>query len=328
MPSRPARPKNYFLNESHELSIEEKGGGGRHVEYPNINWPQKAQRLQTTLARVAHRARESRDPLSQRRFYLIADPTAQIVKASKAKDAEHGQKLESVVFRGEQSKYFERVGLDLIEVHPTGVATVHATPERMEQLITKTGELPQLGACEQARFVAFEAFEWLSGKWKFDREWLDEIGQKSAEGYIKLQPLISEIEADVVIRALEQAFHGLQNVTLLGKGRSYLGRFYLRAKLTAVAIKKIAEEFTSIQSIHPRLPDKLHCQKTHGLGDAKSLCLKGKSSIQRSHPSPLATRENTVCLNLVHPILRPTLLDARSSSLKRCPNPVRLKTSA
>lgn len=251
MPPPPARPRNYFLNESHELSVEEKGGGGRHVEYLKINWPQKAQRLRTTLERVAHRARQSRDPLSQRRFYLIADPTAQIVKASKAKDAEHGQKLEAVVFSGEQSKFFERVGLDLIEVHPTGVATVHATPERMDQLITKTGALPQLGAREQARFVAFESFEWLSGKWKFDREWLDEIGQKPVEGFVKLQPLINEIEADLVIRALEQTFHGLQNVALLGKGRSYLGRFYLRAKLTAPAIKKIAEEFTSIQSIHP-----------------------------------------------------------------------------
>ncbi len=42
-----------------------------------------------------------------------------------------------------------------------------------------------LGAREQARFVAFESFEWLLGKWKFDEEWLDEIGKKTAEGYIK-----------------------------------------------------------------------------------------------------------------------------------------------
>jgi hypothetical protein len=250
MPS-PARPRNYFLNESHELSVEEKGGGGRHVEYLNINWPQKARRLRTTLESIAHRARQSRDPLSQRRFYLIADPTAQIVKASKAKDAKHGQKSEAVDFSGEQSKFFERVGLDLIEVHPSGVATVHASPERMEQLITKTGELPQLGVREQARFVAFESFEWLSGKWKFDQEWLDEIGQKPVEGFIKLQPLIGEIEADLVIRALEQVFHSHSGQSLSGKGRTYLGRFYLRAKLNAQMVRKLADEFTSIQSIHP-----------------------------------------------------------------------------
>jgi hypothetical protein len=252
MPSPPSKPQNYFLNESHELSVEDKGGGGRHVEYPKINWPQKAQRLRTSLERVSQRANQSHDPLSKRRYYLIADPSAQIVKASKAKDAIHGQKLEAVVFSGEQSKFFERIGLDLIEVHhPSGVATVHATPERMEQLLSKTAQLAQLGAREQARFVAFESFEWLSGKWKFDHEWLDEIGQKSADGYIKLQPLINVLEADLVIRALEQMFRAQPGVALQGKGRSYLGRFFLRAKLNAPMIKKLADEFTSIQSIHP-----------------------------------------------------------------------------
>ena len=173
------------------------------------------------------------------------------MKASKAKDAVHGQKLEAVVFSGEQSKLFERIGLDLIEVHPTGVATVHATPERMDQLLSKTAQLVQLGAREQARFVAFESFEWLSGKWKFDLEWLDELGQKTAEGYIKLQPLISELEADLVIRSLETVFRGQTSVSLRGKGRSYLGRYFIRATLNAQMIKKLADEFTSIQSIHP-----------------------------------------------------------------------------
>jgi len=252
MPTLPSKPQNYFLNESHELSVGEKGGGGRYVEYLNINWLQKAQRLHSSLERVSQRASQSRDPLSKRRYYLIADPSPQIVKASKAKDAVRGQKLEAVVFSGEQSKFFERIGLDLIEVHqPSGVATVHATPEHMDQLLSRTAQLAGLGAREQARFVAFESFDWLSGKWKFDSEWLHEIGQKSAEGYIKLQPMISELEADLVIRALEQVFRGHAGVALQGKGRSYLGRFFLRAKLTAQMIKMLADEFTSIQSIHP-----------------------------------------------------------------------------
>ena len=252
MPSPSSKPQNYFLNESHELSVEEKSGGGRQVEYPGISWPQKAQRLHNSLERVSQRANQSHDPLSKRRFYLIADPSGQIVKASKAKDAVDGKKLEAVVFSGEQSKFFERIGLDLIEVHqPSGVATVHATPERMEQLLSKTAQLAHLGAREQARFVAFESFEWLSGKLKFDHEWLQELGQKSGEGYIKLQPLISELEADLVIRALEQTFREQAGVTLRGKGRSYLGRFFLRATINAQMVKKLADEFTSIQSIHP-----------------------------------------------------------------------------
>ena len=251
MPPSTSKPKNYFLNERHELSVEEKEGGGRQVKYLGIDWQQKAKNLQGSLERVTHRATHSRDPLSKRRYYLIADPSAKLVKASTAKDAIHGQKLEAVVFSGEQSKLFGRIGLDLIEVLSTGVATVHATPERMAQLISKTGQLAQLGLREQARFVAFESFEWLSGKWKFDHEWLDEIGKKTVEGYIKLQPMITELEADSVIRELDRFFREQSAVSLLGKGRSYMGRFFLRVKVNAQVIKKIADEFTSVQAIHP-----------------------------------------------------------------------------
>jgi hypothetical protein len=252
MPRSSIKPQNYFLNESHELSVEEKTGFGKQLPILNVNWRQKAHRLHDSLKGVGQRADQSRDPLSKRRYYLIADPTAQIVRASTAKDANQGQKLEVVSFSGEQSKFFERIGLDLIEVHrPSGVATVHATPEHMEQLLSRTAQLADLGAREQARFAAFESFEWLSGKWKFDQEWLDEIGKKTAEGYIKLQPLISEIEADLVIRALEQVFRGQTGLALRGKGRSYLGRFFLRVIVNAQMIKQLAEEFTSIQSIHP-----------------------------------------------------------------------------
>lgn len=121
----------------------------------------------------------------------------------------------------------------------------------MQQLISKATQLAQLGTREQARFAAFESFDWLPGKLKYDHEWLTEIGQKTVEGYIKLQPLISEIEADLVIRELELFFRGHAGQSLTGKGRSYLGRFYLRAKLNAQAVKKLADEFTSIQSLHP-----------------------------------------------------------------------------
>ncbi len=251
MPSPATKPKNYFLNENHELSVEAKTGGGKQLPILNVNWAQRGHRLRGSLQRISQLATHSRDPLAQRRYYLIADRMKEIEKTSKAKDAVQGKKLEAVDFSGEQSKFFERIGLELIEVHPSGAATVHATPERMEQLISKTAQLAQLGAREQARFAAFQSFDWLPGNLKYDREWLNEMGQKTVEGYIKLQPLISEIEADLVIRAIDQFFHGHQGQSLAGKGRSYLGRFYLRAKLNAQMVRKLADEFTSIQSIHP-----------------------------------------------------------------------------
>ncbi|HBJ85121.1 MAG TPA: hypothetical protein DDZ88_14870 [Verrucomicrobiales bacterium] len=251
MPPSPTKPQNYFLNESHELSVEEKAGGGRYVEYPGINWTQKSKRLHASLEKISRRAAQSIDPLSQRRYYLIADPASEIIKSSTAKDAVDGKRIEAVHFSGEQSKLFERIGLDLIEVHPSGMATVHASPERMEQLIARTQQLEHLGARQQARFVAFDSFEWLAGKLKFDQEWLTELGKKSGEGYIKLQPLITELEADLIFRALEDAFRGNAGMRLRGKGRSYMGRYFLRATLDASMIRRLADEFTSIQSIHP-----------------------------------------------------------------------------
>lgn len=253
MPSRTskAKPKNYFLNESHELSVEAKKGGGKLLPILNVNWAQRGHNLSGSLYRISQRAIQSRDPLARQKYYLLAGGAREIVKESKAKDAVRGQKSEAVVFGGEQSKLFERIGLELIEVHSNGAATVYASPERMEQLISKTEQLAQLGAREQARFAAFESFDWLPGKLKYDREWLDEIGHNTIESYIKLQPLISEIEADLVIRELERFFREHEGQPLTGKGRSYLGRFYLRAKLNVQAIRKLADEFTSIQSIHP-----------------------------------------------------------------------------
>jgi hypothetical protein len=41
----PARPRNYFLNESDELFVEELGGGGAPAKYLNVNWPQKSRKL-------------------------------------------------------------------------------------------------------------------------------------------------------------------------------------------------------------------------------------------------------------------------------------------
>jgi hypothetical protein len=251
MPRQPIRPRNYFLNESHELSPEEKGGGGRFVSYLGVNWKNKSQRLHQSLQKIERRTQQSIDPLKGRKYYILADPEPQVVKQSTAKDAEKGQKVEEINFGGEQSKLFERLGLDLIEVHSSGAATVHASPERMQQLLTKTSTLPNLGAREQARFVAIEQFEWIPSELKFDAVWLGSIAKQPVESYVKLQPLVTELEADLVIRAIEEIARVERGLSIKGRGQTYLGRFFIRAEADARSIKKLAEGFSSIQSIHP-----------------------------------------------------------------------------
>lgn len=251
MPNPKATPKNYFLNERHELPVEEKPGGGRIPEFFGVNWTQKSQKLHKSLERVERLAKASKDPLSRRHYYLVADPAAQIVKVSKAKTAKDGKKVEAVEFNGEQSKVFNRLGLDLIEVHPNGSATIHAAPERLEQLLIKAEELPRLGGRDQARWITIEEFGWIPPEFKFDQGWLDISGTKPIEVYIKLQPLISEIEADLVIRSVSQMFLAHEGAELRSVSRSYLGRFSLRTMLNRSSVKAIASEFSSIQSLHP-----------------------------------------------------------------------------
>lgn len=246
-----ARARNYFLNEQHELLPENSEGFAPPVTYLHVDWRTKGKRLQHSLERVSTIARASRDPISKRRYYLVASPEESVSKASEAQDAVGGEKIESVSFRGEGSKIFERLGLDLIEVHPNGAATVHALPERMEQLQTRTSQLGQAGIRDQGRFVAIQDFDWLPAAWKFDKEWTATLTEKPVEAYIKLQPLLNEIEADLVIRTLDNFFAETVGGALRGKGRSYLGRYFLRALLDANAVQRLAETFMSIQSIHP-----------------------------------------------------------------------------
>lgn len=54
-----------------------------------------------------------------------------------------------------------------------------------------------------------------------------------------LQPMITELEADSVIRELDRFFREQTAVSLLGKGRSYMGRFFLRVKVNAQRLKKL-----------------------------------------------------------------------------------------
>lgn len=51
--------------------------------------------------------------------------------------------------------------------------------------------------------------------------------------------MITELEADSVIRELDRFFREQTAVSLLGKGRSYMGRFFLRVKVNAQRLKKL-----------------------------------------------------------------------------------------
>lgn len=51
-PSITPPPKTFYLNEQHELSRGERGGGGRFPQYLGIDWAAKGQRIKATLDSV------------------------------------------------------------------------------------------------------------------------------------------------------------------------------------------------------------------------------------------------------------------------------------
>src|SRR5947207_908204 len=119
-------PRTFFLNEHHELAHAERAGGGRLPNLAPLDWAAKGHRLHQTLKSTQQQLlQRSKDPLSGRRFYLVAKGVSELSKFSKdKKKAPSGEYAERTNYRREHSQIFRRLGLDLIDVHEEGTATV------------------------------------------------------------------------------------------------------------------------------------------------------------------------------------------------------------
>jgi hypothetical protein len=119
----PLRPRNFFLNEKHELSPVEKGGGGRLPDYVQIAWSAKSRRIGSSIERAIASVQASKDPLRDDRFFLVAKPVAHVEKRStNRKKAPNGTFEDPTSFGGIHGKVFGRLGLDLIDVTDDGLA--------------------------------------------------------------------------------------------------------------------------------------------------------------------------------------------------------------
>src|ERR1043166_2077747 len=103
------RPRTFFLNETHELSVEEKGGGGRVPEYLGVSWAQKGRRISQSIGRVLHEVETSQDPLRDRSYFVVAHPVPELEKRSKSKTNPSGKTREETDFGGTHGKVFERL---------------------------------------------------------------------------------------------------------------------------------------------------------------------------------------------------------------------------
>jgi subtilase family protein len=247
--------RNFYLNEQHELTHEEKSGGGRLPLYVNINWARKGATLSKSLHSVQRKAGKSIDPLATSRFFMIARAPANVEKSSSDKrKAPKGTFTEEINYGGDDSRVLGRLGLDLVQVHSNGTALVHAKSERVEQLIQNSSLLERAGAREQARWAKIEEFDLPGWQFRIDADWLHSLpAEHAVETLVELQPLLNRVEADVVLRSIAERLSKRVGEVFRSAGVDFSGRQWFRGDLTPKSLRNIAENFQSVQALHPPL---------------------------------------------------------------------------
>jgi len=254
-PEESVPPRTFYLNEQHELARGEKKGGGATPQYLDINWATKASTITSSLARVRTEIQASRDPTNKNHYFLLAAPVPELSKASKDKRKAHGGRVvEQTDFADRQSRVFRRLGIDLLSVADDGSALVHMKPELIEQLSNTAKNLRELGEREKARWATIERFETIPPGLRVDADWLSGLAAKTAtDAVVELQPLLTRSEIDSLIRAVVSLLAQGLAEAVTGTGTDFSGRQWLRGRITRESLKRISENFYSVQSLHSPL---------------------------------------------------------------------------
>lgn len=247
----PVKPRTFFLNEKHELGSFDRDGGGRQADYVPIDWSARAASLSASFQRAITPPVGSPDPSVGRHFFVVAVPVQAVQKRSHAKDVPGGIKIEEPTFGGKQSRIFRKLGMDLIETHRNGKATVHVPSIRTDQLISTMSALPNASSNEKSRWINFDDFEVLNWTSRVSAAWIEtlELGAV-ADVAIRFQPTLTRVEVNDILQAMTRLVDGKRS-RLVRIGREFSGRYWCAGFLTREIILTIAREFGSVQSIHP-----------------------------------------------------------------------------
>jgi hypothetical protein len=250
-----AVPRTFFLNETHELAPGAKSGRGSLPKYAEIAWAAKAEHIHQSLQTVLQKIESSSDPLKEERYFVLAQPVPEIEKLSKdEKKAPQGTYKEKTEFGGQHGRVFDRLGLDLLQITEDGKAVVHAKKEKIEQLLQRSAALESLGRREQSRWATIESFETIPLQLRVDADWLRSLKHdQPADVVIELQPVLTRVEADRVLRSIAEILLKGGTEKLTGTGTDFSGRHWFRGKATQRSIRSIAKDFFSVQSLHAPL---------------------------------------------------------------------------
>ena len=238
-------PRHYFLNERHQLAPSEKAGGGSASKIVGIEWKTHGTSLSKSLDIIKHARRQSVDPTSNTRLFVVAKPSLQISKESKAKTAPTGAKQSTPDFAGKQSQVLAKMGFDLISVQKDGSAIVHTTAARLKQIEKTLTHLAELSQREKNKWATLTDFRELSPDYKTSADWWPDSNRDEALNcVIDFQPLIPPREIDLLIGAIKK--HLSESEKLQRIGVEFTGRKWLGAKLKFSTVRMLCQEFNAI----------------------------------------------------------------------------------
>ncbi len=247
-------PRTFFLNERQELSAYDREGGGRTPNYVPINWTSRATTLSKSFS-TATRTPYEKDPGTKGHHFIIAVPSTSVQKNSLSEKAKKSGGVLSVQpdFGGEQSRILRKIGLELVEALPGGKAKVHIPSARVPQILSTMQSLVHTSERERSRWISIESFEPIQWSSRVSPEWLD--GLATGETYdvmLRFYPLLKRLDVQEILRSLQTLVRS-RGEGLLKIGRDSSGRHWCAANLLRGTIRGIANDFASIQSLHPPL---------------------------------------------------------------------------
>ena len=155
------------------------------------------------------------------------------MRSSNKKIAPEGVLAENVRYDEGDSRVFRRLGIDLVDVTDDGDAIVHIEPGRLEQLISTTGTLADVGTREQARWASVASFDLVPIQLRLDDGWIKTLKpQVLADAVVKFQPLLSRVETDTLLRSIMALLKRERREAITGIGMDFSGRHWARGKIT------------------------------------------------------------------------------------------------
>ena len=237
---------------------------------PTSSGGRKGARIRDSIGTIKAHARASRDPLRDKRFFILAAPEETLMREPGPRSTSREPYPEAVRFGTKHAPNFnfDKLGLNLIAIHDNGTATVHADARKIEQLEAWATGFETMGVRAKSRWASIAEFRVIPLSAKVDAGWLAAM-ESPGEACIELQPLLDRHDTNEVIRVIEGIVRQHRGESLERVSSDYSGRAWLAAILSSSTIKEIAESFASVDSIHAPLltlpcaaPSKLFISQT------------------------------------------------------------------